>query len=428
MKNITKLLLTSALVAGVSSVSFADAPIVTVGGKVDSRLGVTSQKSDYKTSGATTADSKNARTNMSTSAKVSVKAEGRNDAGLVYGVQIDLDDLKNAKLDNDAADDVARIRRSFVYFDSAMGRIELGNQDAASKSMKVDATNIARASGGIDGDALSFVNDRVGYMDIANSAAGTDRTPAQYLTDAELHADESSSVRKYNKVTYYTPDMNGLKFGISYAGDNESRGGLSGMKGKDFTAATAVLARTSRIGFTNIFSGSLAYDYAIDNVAIKLGASGQYGKAKKNLTATANSDRDIYHNLRAYNVGAVVSYANISLAGSYGDNGKSGNTKETDIFNTSKAKYYTAGASIVQGPIGLSVTNFSSKRMKNKFDMLSVGADYEVAKGALAYVEGNFFSYKPEKSKVYTTAATGTSVAASKNSGSVVLVGAKLNF
>lgn len=416
MKNITKLLLTSALVAGVASSAYADAPVVKVGGKVDFRAGIVNQKSAYKTDTATDTTSSNAyksgRAKMATTARVGVNAEGKTDAGLTYGAVVELEDTSfynsNDEGDKDAGQfssgddgDAVRVRKSFVYFDSAMGRVELGSGDAASKTLAVDASNIARASGGIDGDATAFINEKVGYIPLADLDSGTNYAASQYLTSPDLLADVSSSARKYNKVSYYTPDVSGLKLGLSYATDNESRGGLKGITGKDFGAQ---LKRSSDVGYTDVFSAGLTYNYAMDNVALQLGATGQYGKAKKmnSVNTGYTSARNNYHNLRAYKVGAVVTYTNFSLAGSYGDNGKSGLTKEATNVNyfNKGSKFYTAGASYVQGPVGLSVTNFSSKRMRNKFDLLSVGADYELAKGALAYVEANMFKYTDRKSVV----------------------------
>ena len=80
--------------------------------------------------------------------QVDFKIDGKNDAGLGYGGEVDL--LADTSVDVHGRG--VNASKTFVYLDGNWGRFELGSNVGADGTIKVDAGTIARATGGINGD------------------------------------------------------------------------------------------------------------------------------------------------------------------------------------------------------------------------------------------------------------------------------------
>ena len=221
------------------------------------------------------------------------------------------------------------------------------------------------------------------------------------------------SEENLNKVTYYTPRFVGVQLGLSYLPDQVNRGQGAGTGVVDRTDYNAGMSR-------NIFAGGINYDNKFGDVGVTAAATGEYGKAQLNT----------YESLKAWNAGLKVSYMGFSLAGGYGDWGKS-NTLKAD--NSKSTNYWDIGAAYEYGPFGVSVTYLKSQvdcgtaltgsginsdcaaAGKNKFDDISTGVDYKLAPGLTPYAEVTWY-----KENAVT--------AANDNKGYVGIVGTQLNF
>ncbi len=93
--------------------------------------------------------------------QVDFKIDGKSDAGLGYGGEVDL-------LADTSADVQGRgvnASKTFIYMEgSNWGRFELGSNVGADGTMKVDAGTIARATGGINGDWNYFANASTQFL------------------------------------------------------------------------------------------------------------------------------------------------------------------------------------------------------------------------------------------------------------------------
>lgn len=404
-----KLLLSTALVSSFAVSAMAEAPAVKAGGVVNFKSAFTSQKNEYKT-GIYSRDD-----HFVVTPRMWVKAEGKTDYGLSFGGSVQLADDTKSSAKNGK---VTAFSSTMLFVESGLGRIEAGSMPGVASTMKVDAGTLGRATGGIVGDYLDTVNSTVGYVATSDNAS---RTAIAYLTNPSSPLDSSTrwgtSGAQYNKVTYYTPEVAGLQFGVSYSIDTAEKGGKSSLSGKYYTSGD--------VDYRNVVSIGGKYKYQFDQVGLELGATGQFAKPEKMATAPALYQD--FNKVRAYQVGGLATYTNFTFGGSYGHNGKSGNTKETDVFMTSKARYYTLGGMYSQGPVALSVTYFESKKMKSKYEALSVGADYQLAPGMMPYAEATFFKFKPA-TDAYAASTGGTAGDATRNKGSQVLVGALFKF
>jgi len=395
----TTLIGAAALFAGHA---FADTPKVTVGGYTNFEAGYVND--DFTSNGQRSQAFRQ-------DTQVDFKIDGKNDSGLGYGGEIDL-------LADTTADTQARginASKTYIYTDGSWGRFELGSNVGADGTMKVDAGTIARATGGINGDYNYFANSTNQYL--AQSAlplayGSTGGQNAMGVNNLGFHAEEN-----LNKITYYTPRWSGFQAGISYLPDETNRGqGVAAAAGPLGPNRTDTIIGLSE----NIFTGGLNYDNKFGDWGVTAAATGEWGNAQ----STTAED------LKAWNAGAKVAYMGWSLAGSYGDWGKSNTTKAAHSNDT---WYWDVGIAYEYGPFGASVTYLNSQFDcgtvaaaagntancagvgHDKLDSVSGGVDYKLAPGLTPYAE---FTYYDQKSP-------GT---ANDNKGYVGILGTQLNF
>jgi outer membrane protein OmpU len=313
--------------------------------------------------------------------EVQIKAEGKSDNGLVYGAIIEME----ADVSRDADNEGVNSDRTFIYLESGFGRVELGANTGAEQTLKVDASNIARATGGIDGDWYDFA--ATGYNPFTGSTVGN----SPFIIRPDLPLEHGRGVSEdATKITYYTPRFSGFQAGASYTPDSGNGGTAAGFT-SDADAGQ----------FGDVFSLAGNYQGEFNGVSVELAATGTFGQA----------EQAAFEDLAAWNVGGSVGYQGFSLAGSYGDWGDSGQLAAVN----SDADYWTVGAAYETGPFGASVTYLDSTLASNDAQNLVLGADYQLAPGLVPYVEVSFFELDGAG-------------AALDNDGSVVLVGTQLNF
>ncbi len=379
MKNI--LLGTSALfgAAVLATGALAEDPKVMIGGVIDAQAGIVNEDRD--------AGLRNEAFRSDTEINVSVA--GKSENGLGYGAVIDLE----ADTSNDAFGQGANASRTYVYLDGAFGRTELGSVEGSAHTTQVTAANIARATGGINGD-WNFFNSHPTGADV------------NFLTVAALPTYHGSTAvsggdlitANANKFNYYTPRFSGFQLGLSYTPDAGVRGqGLN-------TTGTNVIRNEANGNYENIVDLGVSYQGELSGVNVNAAVGGQSGE----------SENAALQDLQAYNAGLVLGYHGFSIAGSYADWSDSGraNNQDQDL--------YTLGAAYDFGPFGASVTYLNSSvetgaTTENEFDNIVLGADYKLAPGLTPYVEASFFDFD---------GGLGTT----DNEGSVVIVGTNLSF
>jgi outer membrane protein OmpU len=373
----------AALFAGAANA--AETPKITLGGFSTFQAGFTSEDLDTnQRSGAFRTDN-----------VITVRVNGKTDGGLGYGAGMDLE--ADTSGNNDGAG--VNSERTFVYVDGKWGKLQGGSDFGVAKTMKVDASSIARASGGIDGDFYNFINTAGTAHNYAAGTVGTGQvfsTPDLFLDyGAGVLGNESSQA--INKLSYYTPRFSGFQAGVSYLFD--TTGGDRGQ----------VLSRQSNTTgeAKNVLLGALNYQGKFSNVSVELGATGEWG----------NSEDSTVNDLRTWQAGAKFGYMGFSLAGSYANYGDSLRVKTAG--SDSGNRIWTVGGAYETGPFGASVTYLDSRydggATHNDFSNLSFGVDYKLAAGLTPYAEVDVIRFDP----------TGT---ANDNDATVVLVGTQLAF
>jgi len=413
-----KILLGTTTLIGAASIfagaALADTPKVTVGGYANFEAGYVSDDMD------STATAAHAGVNQRPQAfrnddQVDFKIDGKSDAGLGYGGEIDL----LADTTTDVQGRGFNASKTFVYLDGAKwGRVEMGSNVGADGAMKVDASSIAHATGGINGDWSYFANANTQFL-------ASPSLPLGYgaMTDsgsANNNFTGTHTEENLIKITYYTPRFAGFQLGVSYLPDQSNTGqGTSSLAipnpaGPNRTKDNAGLS-------ANIFTGGLSYDNKFGDVGVAAAVTGEDGKAQNRL----------YEDLKAWEGGGKVSYMGASLAASYGSWGKS-NTLTTD--RSKDTHYWTVGGAYEYGPFGASLTYLNSQfdcglgaftgnttncqvAGKDKFDNISLGADYKLAPGLTPYAEISWYDEN-----------AATDVPSDKNKGYVGILGTQLNF
>lgn len=363
---------------------------------------------------------------------------GKTGAGLGYGAEIDL------QADVDGAGSYATLqygqtgqtgsgivaRRTYGWLQGdGWGHLEFGSNEGVASTLKVDASNIARATGGINGDWRYFADTGInsypsGFAFITAAALPVEHGPTnQFASDLWSNDD---------KVTYYTPRFQGFQAGLSYAPSLTNRGQLTDRSQSDL--------QNSGRAYQDIWEGGINYQGQFDQIAIAAGATGEISKTEE------SADNYFYHfeNIKAWNAGAKLSYLGFSLAGSYGDwgNGLPGNVFEvfggnphggTDGYGSlKKADYWTLGGDYETGPFGASVTYLSSvikpslsyftvpPYLTEKFQNISLGMDYKLAPGLTPFIEYTWYDLDLSSSV--------GSVNSFQNKGNIVIVGSELSF
>lgn len=354
-------------------------------------------------------------------AGVKVDVSNETDCGLKYGATITLSTTsKLSYLSKNG---------TFLFLESDYGRLEAGSGEPAEAKMSVSGYNIAAASG--DGWTRYLkLNPKIHTI-------GDDKTSAYlgdfddyapvYIGNLPDHVGESP-----RSLSLYTPKINGVQIGVSYTPDTLNSGtkGISGIDGKkNYYDQNGVAYKAEGVGVKDLVGVGINFEHNLsDGVDIKLGAGYQEGAAKGKIThigGESNEEELKLNKHRLYNFGAVVSYGNWSVGGSYADAGKS-LTSSKFHFGERKNKFYTAALAYNQGPVAVSLTYLRNEKYNNKLNTYTLGTDYQLAPGLKPYAEVTAFNFN---NKGYVTGEEGGLEQQNrKYKGMLYILGTKITF
>lgn len=383
-------------------------PKVTIGGTLDTQFGYRKQSYPFNNSIDSTGNivgplRKSAIVNET---KLEFKIEGKSSKGFKYGglIKLNADTSTNPSVKgpgNNLAD------KTLVYMEGNFGKLAAGDYNGPASQMQVAANTIAKATGGVDGKVQDWISQQTPDGDDFND---------RFLLWPSLSTISDLTTRGA-EVMYFTPQYNGFQFGIGYTPDIEMFGTV---------AKTQTVLKNSGAQYEDIFDAGINYEHKfLKDYTIKIGLIGEAGKAKQ--ATTTDGQRS---SLRAWELGTIITYKDVSVAGSYGNWGKSGTPKVKVSGAKYGSRYWTAGVSYDIDKLGLSVTYMHSKRANafngdvsstpldkdfNSFKLLSFGAEYKLAPGFLPYAEINCFKSRQSR-QTYN------------NKGYVFLAGTKLSF
>lgn len=309
-----------------------------------------------------------------------------------------------------------------------LGKIELGSGFDAASQMMITGLDVARGTGD-------------GWSDYAYFSDETSPVPSPYGFFLGGGSFKNNNTESSRKISYFTPSLNGFRFGISYIPDTGNMGSTA-MGDVDYVTKKARTVYTDDYKYTEkktaknaVAAGiSLEHDIAED-VAVKVALTGEYGKAAKpgvreNVDKDSTKDpKDVLANtavnyklssMRTYNIGAVLTYGNFSYGASYG-NVKGFTSREVD-GNKNKTSLYSTAIGYTQGPVGVSLSYLLTDARKNKVDAVTIGTDYKLAPGLVPYAELTYFKGRMHKLPVFSDPTKYTT------KGTIALIGMKLKF
>lgn len=319
-----KILLCSAALVGVA---FAAAPAmaqvdVTVGGHTKNYMGWADNDGD------------NREFDMLRESEIHFNAEGTADNGLTYGFHVE------AEADGDDSMDV---EESYLYLASNLGRVNLGSEDGAAYLLQVAAPS---ADANIDG-LRQYINPftDIASIDYANDVTGTSE-----------------------KVTYLSPNWNGLQFGASYTPSIDQAADLDAITTVDeaVAAATPLFGSNALNGFAtdddnDFYEGALRYEGTFNNIGFALG--GGYGQGQ---------DSDDF---QEWNVGADFDIGAFGVGAAYTET-------ESETLDAGQDTI-VVGADYTTGPFqfGVSYLNLDGEDDTQDADRYAGGVVYTVTQG-----------------------------------------------
>ncbi len=378
-------------------------------GAFDFQAAARQQKNREETS--LTTNQKN--TAFFTQSSLRADVSNETDYGLKYGAVIALKTTSRAKI-------FPGSNGSHLWTESDFGKLELGSKQSAPGVMSQGAYNICMAT----------CDDWSRYTNMGSIYNGG-------VSDYSLiYSGFSSGVNSTEQVrtaTYYTPQFNGLQLGVSFSPDTANTGDNGGLTDGNGISNSAFYDKTNNYAkvnaassVKNLVGAGVTFSHNLGEAFdVTLGAGIEQGKAVG--TDTGSNAKIKLANHKLYNVGAVVSYGNWSVAGSYADAGKS---LTSDLYQWDKRKnrFYTGGFAYNQGPVGISLTYLHNDKLQNKLDSYTLGTQYKLAPGLMPYFEATAFNVK---SKGYnaTDLDNGTVTPMSKKyKGSVYMFGTRVSF
>ncbi len=244
------------------------------------------------------------------------------------------------------------IQESFVFFEGAFGRIEFGKQDGVGHQMTTMAPTI-------------FAGNNVNDPEL--DASG--------LVTINTRNTVNNGLDEFNrKIIYFTPQIAGFQVGVSFTPDRDAGTSVGGIvQGSNFDPRTDTGISGSQeeivevgLAYNNTFAGTSMGD-------VRLGISATYLKAQETLISPTSDDYE------AWNAGAQISVAGLTIGGSYKDSN----------FGSTFVDYqaWDVGATYEVGPWGFMVSyaedefEFPTFGLQNQTMAVQGGVDYMLGAG-----------------------------------------------
>jgi outer membrane protein OmpU len=324
-----KVLLGTASVLGMALLAQPAAAQITVklGGYTDFRVGFWNDDRDNSTDREFRNDT-----------EVHVRADGKADNGLLYGVAIEIDSSGSA-LNYDEAN---------LYVAGGWGRIEMGDQDGASDQLAVYAPSVG--IGQLWGDQDSF---------LANALIGGD---ALYVPDSN----------DGTKISYFTPSLAGFRAGVSYAPEQLGSPGGAG--------DSVALNEQTNGSYSDWIEAGVRYSGEFSGATVALGATYSQAEGNDLYEGTPPALTREGEDFRAWQVGAQVGFGGFTVGGGYTD-------YKDFLLTRSNVGYepdtsWNVGAAYSAGPFGVAAGYLNlDDESGADYTIWSVGAVYTVAPG-----------------------------------------------
>jgi outer membrane protein OmpU len=344
--------------------------------------------------------------------EIVVKADGKADNGLLYGVKVELQNSTGPGANVTANGTGVGTDEASIYVGGFWGRLELGDFDGASDTLAIFAPLVGVES--IDGDYVDFVSvgATAGAPATSRTAYALGNQPWNSTTGAVKNPDSSDA----SKVMYLTPRFAGFQAGFSYTPENGNE-------------AQDVITTKNARPYSDFLEYGINYTGDFSGVTVAASATGTSGNGRGGpLTGATVALKDF----SAWQVGGQVGYAGFKIGGGYVDADNFNVPVRTD---SGDQHAWNAGISYTTGPVAVGVTYMDAEGYKaapsgtgaaavgtyaEKYELYGVSGAYTVAPGLILQSDLMFFDEDLKRN-----ATTATKVG---NDGYVWLISTRVNF
>ena len=298
--------------------------------------------------------------------------------------------------------------QNYVFLKLPHGKFELGSMFGSASKMRVDSYSLARGTGGVSGDWWRYINfPNSGMAGMSPTFIVQPMLPNEHgfttamgmgnvvvisgnITSVNSHQPMLGWGSRSNKISYYTPQINGYQLGVTFSPTTGDTGTLGGNRGSDYLnkmygydMARYGAAASGEGDMQDYTSVGVTKDGIInEHTRFKLSFISEFGKWQKigsfNGQSINNSNFFTRNNLNAKAFGGILHYKNYSITGSYGDWGDSllgVYSNGNKMFAKNKSYYWNGGFSVVYEKVAFSYTYMNSSMGGNLLTPSSVSID-----------------------------------------------------
>jgi len=355
-------------------------------------------------------------TEMRNRFRVNIIPSAKADNGLEYGARIRI-----RADNNNAAGRALTQDRTYIFAQGGFGQVRLGTTNTFN-----DETIVSRP---IDYLPFGLFDQAVSHIGGAQAlgAAGVPARAGADVGSSNMTALSAGSMAwptfgdVATRVVYFSPRIAGFQLGASYTPRNDdSTNSVNRLK-----AVAPAAAGTYQPNMQDLWEIGANYNATFGGVSLKAGAGYYAGEAADVAGAR-------FKDLRAWQAGAQVGFAGVTLGGSYTDWGKSGLNRAGTIGGLpvfrENASVWQLGAQYTLGPIVIGAGWMRGQDSgsvfvdgKRKLDVYEIGASYTVAPGFAVQAQYDYF-------KANTDLAPTLAAGDRDDKGSIVIVRTTLAF
>jgi outer membrane protein OmpU len=256
------------------------------------------------------------------------------DNGIAFGLNVQLEGETSAD----------QIDESYLYVEGTFGHVRVGSDDPVTDEMFIGAPVVIRGIGLGSPDAV--------YATLINDAGAPD-TPLSISVDAE-------------KISYYSPRINGFRFGLSYTPDNceDSGCGGTGLRPKNTASQQSEILE---------IAGTYEDKWGDTDIAFY----GGYGTADLEVPVAGSEDR------KQWAIGASASVAGWTFGGSFKKDNQGTSAANTERRDYSLGLLYADGPWSYGIEYASAVVEVGAGLGDDETNGLQVGGSYQLGPGVL---------------------------------------------
>ncbi len=309
----------------------------------------------------------------------------------------------------------SRVAPSSIYYETNLGKIELGSDKSAMSKMRITGMSVA-TNGMTSWDIFTKVSaDKAKFPFITSHA--------NYI-DAKCR--NVGKIEYSRKISLYTPEIDlnklgNIQLGLSIVPDSTNVGTgdiLNGELHSPLGGTKTKFALRDGLAYGAVHNINLA-----DNIALSTAITGERAKATGFETDEDNNsfkDSKNYRNLDVWSIGAKLKINKFELAAAYVDNNKSLFLKSDSI---KKSKIHSFGIKYNHTKkLAFSVTHFHSRFKNNVLDSNAIGLESKISDGF------NIFTQLTQFESVGKILDEKSQIIKNKTKGNLVSAGVKLVF